>query len=422
MNPISLKFMIEKREGHGEDSNPLSLVKENFYAVGVFDGMGGSGATICKSKFGDNYTKAYVASRIILEAINNYIENVKDVRDINSDEIKIIARERLKQEKSNNPTKASGLRSKMVRDYPTTLAITTASKNEDGTYTVNSYWAGDSRNYLWTPEGFYQISKDDLDTESDPLENIRNDSALSNCICADREFDINNKKISDVKGKFVILSATDGCFNYFATPMHFNEVLVRGLKFSDSVKEWESLCKKEITIVTGDDVSLSLLAIGFKNFKDLKEAFAHSSIAKMEEIKNAQDEIKSLSKKIDDYKASLEILIQKSWDEYKISYMKFFNGAEEAVDEGSCPSRENASHENEPVKEETISEEGLNSESSESATETVTTIVEDNEAEVCTPPLKRLVLLLRNLMLLLLLQKQNQNCPRLKFWKRKKGL
>lgn len=177
--------------------------------------------------------------------------------------------------------------------------------------------------------------------------------------------------------------------------MHFNEVLVRGLKFSDSVKEWESLCKKEITIVTGDDVSLSLLAIGFKNFKDLKEAFAHSSIAKMEEIKNAQDEIKSLSKKIDDYKASLEILIQKSWDEYKISYMKFFNDVEEAVDEGSCPSRENASHENEPVKEETISEEGLNSESSESTTETVTTItapilkteksvVGDNEAEVCT--------------------------------------
>lgn len=197
--------MIEKREGHGEDSNPLSFVKENFYAVGVFDGMGGSGATICKSKFGDNHTKAYVASRIIFEAINNYIENVKDVRDINSDEIKIIVRERLEQEKSNNPTKVSGLRSKMVRDYPTTLAITIASKNEDGTHTVNSYWAGDSRNYLWTPEGLYQISKDDLDTESDPLENIRNDSALSNCICADREFDINNKKLVALKESLLYL-------------------------------------------------------------------------------------------------------------------------------------------------------------------------------------------------------------------------
>lgn len=220
MNSISLKFMIEKREGHGEDSPALSLIKKNFCAVGVFDGMGGSGAAICKSEFEGDHTKAYVASRIILEAINNYMKNAKDVRDINSDGIKSTAHGRLEQEKSKYPTKASGLRSKLVRDYPTTLAITTALQNGDGTHTVNSYWAGDSRNYLWTPEGFYQISKDDLDTELDPLENLRNDGALSNCICADREFIINNKSIT-VEGKFVILSATDGCFNYFATPMHF---------------------------------------------------------------------------------------------------------------------------------------------------------------------------------------------------------
>ena len=156
----------------------------------------------------------------------------------------------------------------MVRDYPTTLAITTALQNEDGTHTVNSYWAGDSRNYLWTSEGFYQISKDDLDTELDPLENLRNDGALSNCICADREFIINNKSIT-VEGKFVILSATDGCFNYFATPMHFNDVLVTGLKQSDNVEEWEGFCKSEITDVTGDDVSLSLIAVGFEDFNDL---------------------------------------------------------------------------------------------------------------------------------------------------------
>lgn len=310
MNSISLKFMIEKREGHGEDSPALSLIKENFCAVGVFDGMGGSGAAICKSEFGDEHTKAYVASRIILEAINNYMENAKDVRNINSDSIKSSAHGRLEQEKSNYPTKASGLRSKLVRDYPTTLAITTALQNEDGTHTVNSYWAGDSRNYLWTSEGFYQISKDDLDTELDPLENLRNDGALSNCICADREFIINNKSIT-VEGKFVILSATDGCFNYFATPMHFNDVLVTGLKQSDNVEEWEGFCKSEITDVTGDDVSLSLIAVGFEDFKDLKESLSNSSVVKIEEIKKVQDELKSLSKQIEDNKAALEILFKK---------------------------------------------------------------------------------------------------------------
>lgn len=361
MNSISLKFMIEKREGHGEDSPALSLIKENFCAVGVFDGMGGSGAAICKSEFGDEHTKAYVASRIILEAINNYMENAKDVRDINSDGIKSTAHGRLEQEKSNYPTKASGLRSKLVRDYPTTLAITTALQNEDGTHTVNSYWAGDSRNYLWTPKGFYQISKDDLDTELDPLENLRNDGALSNCICADREFIINNKSIP-VEGKFVILSATDGCFNYFATPMHFNDILVTGLKQSDSVEEWEDFCKSAITDVTGDDVSLSLIAVGFEDFKDLKESLSNSSVVKIEEIKKVQDELKSLSKQIEDNKAALENLIQEGWDEYKTSYMKYFNSeeireedtektTEEEIAESSTPTGEDGSRDDKSVED-----------------------------------------------------------------------
>lgn len=361
MNPIGLKFMIEKREGHGEDSAPLSIVKDNFCAVGVFDGMGGAGAAICKSEFGDEHTKAYVASRIILEAINNYMENAKDVRDINSDGIKSTAHGRLEQEKSNYPTKASGLRSKLVRDYPTTLAITTALQNEDGTHTVNSYWAGDSRNYLWTAEGFYQISKDDLDTELDPLENLRNDGALSNCICADRKFEINNKTIT-LEGKFVILSATDGCFNYFATPMHFNDVLVTGLKLSDNIEEWECFCKSEITDVTGDDVSLSLIAVGFEDFKDLKESLSNSSVVKIEEIKKVQDELKSLSKQIEDNKAALENLIQEGWDEYKTSYMKYFNSeeiceedtektTEEEIAESSTPTGEDCSRDDKSVED-----------------------------------------------------------------------
>lgn len=324
MSPISLKFMIEKREGHGEDSNPLSIVKNDFYAVGVFDGMGGSGAALCKSEYGDNLTKAYVASRIIQEAVNAYIDNAKSPSEITSDGIRFTARGRLEQEKSHFPTKASGLRSKLVRDYPTTLAITTANKNEDDTHTVNSYWAGDSRNYLWTLDGFYQISKDDLDTELDPLDNLRNDGALSNCICADRDFFINNKSIN-VAGKFIILSATDGCFNYFATPMHFHEVLLTGLKLSEDVSDWENFCKEEMSAVTGDDVSLSLLAIGFNDFNELKSSFAQSEVKCINEINNAQNNIKALSKDLEEAKTFLENLIQAEWKEYKTSYLKYLN-------------------------------------------------------------------------------------------------
>lgn len=116
MNTINLKFMIEKKDGHGEDSDPLFLVKGDFCAVGVFDGMGGSGAGKCKSDFGDGHTKAYVASRIIEESVYNYMNYAKSTSEICAERIKDTAKSRLEQEKHNFPLKVSGLRSKLVRE------------------------------------------------------------------------------------------------------------------------------------------------------------------------------------------------------------------------------------------------------------------------------------------------------------------
>ena len=326
MNHIDFKFMIEKREGHGEDSSPLFLIKDNYCAVGVFDGMGGSGATTCVSEYGNDHTKAYVASRIIKEAVFNYLNNANCYSDINSEGIWNTAKSRLEQEKSNYPTKVSGLRSKLVRDYPTTLAIVTCNLVDDGISTIDSYWAGDSRNYLWNSDGFYQISKDDLDVDNDPLENLRNDGALSNCICADRAFQINNKRIN-VKGPFIIISATDGCFGYFITPMHFHEVLLTGLKLSGDVSEWENFVKAEMCKVTGDDISLSLCAIGFEDFESLKTSFSNDTIVGFDEISSLQSEIAELEISIKEKKTQLENSIQAGWNNYKISYMKYIDQA-----------------------------------------------------------------------------------------------
>lgn len=349
MKTIKMGFMVPKREGYGEDSSPLYIEKENFYAVGVFDGMGGSGAATCKSDYGDNHTKAYVASRIIQEAMSNYIEKAERITVINPDELKKTVKERLEQEKSKYPTKSSGLRSKLVRDYPTTLAITTASQNEDGRYSINSYWAGDSRNYLWTADGFYQISKDDLDTELDPLENLRNDAALSNCICADKDFFIKNITI-DIPGKFVILSATDGCFNYFATPMHFHEILLTGLKLANDQNEWENFCKDSFSEVTGDDFSISLVGIGFDDFQDLKDSFSQSTVIGVEDIENLQKDIHNLASKIETRKKELEILIQSKWSEYKKSYMRYLH-AEKHSNGETTDNKENIHGSHLPLKE-----------------------------------------------------------------------
>lgn len=188
VDKIQIQFMVEKSIGKGEDSTPILFSTETSAITGVFDGMGGSGASVCMSDFGEGHTKAYVSSRIIREAIYNYLN---DQQDVNPDIIKKICRERLEIEKENYPSTKSMLRSKLVRDYPTTLTLASA-RESDNEILIDSYWAGDSRNYLWMQEGFYQISKDDLIDDNDPLENLSNDSALSNCVCADQDFLINH--------------------------------------------------------------------------------------------------------------------------------------------------------------------------------------------------------------------------------------
>lgn len=311
MKSISIKFMTEKREGHGEDSAPLFLFTDDFCAVGVFDGMGGSGAAMCKSDLGE-HTKAYVASRIVKDAVENYIRHKADesiTSTIDAEGIKQTAKSRLEQEKSCFPAKASGLRSRLVRDYPTTLALITSQITDEGSL-VNSYWAGDSRNFLWTQDGFFQISKDDLDSELDPLENLRNDAALSNCVCADRDFFINQKAIT-VQGKYILISATDGCFGYFLTPMHFHNVLLAGLKNSLDEDGWCLYVKDAFAKVTGDDVSLSLCAIGYESFDELKASFEKTEIPELIEINKIQDEISRISIDLEEKRTPWKVLYKK---------------------------------------------------------------------------------------------------------------
>ena len=70
---IQFKFMVEKSIGKGEDADPILFSTESSAITGVYDGMGGSGASLCTSEFEGQHTKAYVASRIIRDAIDDYI-------------------------------------------------------------------------------------------------------------------------------------------------------------------------------------------------------------------------------------------------------------------------------------------------------------------------------------------------------------
>lgn len=321
---ISLKIWTEKVEGHGEDAPPLLIVEGKACAVGVFDGMGGSGAALCESGFGDSYTKAYVASRIVASSMEAFLSNHLPTDDVSVEDMKDVVKRRLNEEQENFPPKnKSLLRSKLVRDYPTTLAIVTLQEQEN-TLQIDSYWAGDSRCYLWTNEGLFQISKDDLEEDNDPMVNLRNDAAISNCICGDRNFRINHKQINLKKQPIMIICATDGCFGYYPTPMHFEYILKKSLQEAKDESDWQKRVENRIQKVTGDDTSLALIGIGFDNFKQVK-SLAKKQIKGFDKIWEHESRIKRLKTLLEQEKAIYINSIESGWERYKKQYMMHIN-------------------------------------------------------------------------------------------------
>lgn len=322
-NIFRVEYMTEKKEGHGEDAPPLLIAKDDSWAVGVFDGMGGAGAGTCESALGEGHTKAYVASRIVEDVVRSYLTDNLGVNEITAESLKATISERLRTEQEQFPPKTKSLlRSKLVRDYPTTMALVTLIAEGDS-LKVDSYWAGDSHCYLWNIDGFFQISKDDLEEDNDPMENLHNDSPISNCICADRDFEIHRMSISLKKEPVIILCSTDGCFGYYQTPMHFEHVLKSCLEEVEDEKTWSAKIEQEISKVTGDDCSLSLIAWGFSSFSDLKKSMKSSSVTGFSKLLNLEMDIACAEQILTKAKEDYEKGVAEGWSNYKQNYMKY---------------------------------------------------------------------------------------------------
>lgn len=336
---LSISDMKEKKIGLGEDSDPIFLNQDSFVVVGVLDGMGGAGGAECDSDFGASHTKAYVASRIIKDAIEKglrQLTNLPDSSDLKNFLEELISN-RYEEERLNHPPKSKGgLRSSLIKEYPTTLAMVCISMDKDK-YIVDSLWAGDSRNYIWNINGLFQISVDDLKGGLDPLQNLYEDAPMSNCLQADAPIIINLKRIElPTRDKFIILSATDGCFGYYPSPMDFEKILFDCLKNADTLDEWKEKLNHAFEYVTADDFSFSIAAFGFNQFKELKKFLSHSpkgSLARYFQ-KRSDFECKvrkrnKLNEVIAEIETQLESEIKELWPTYKQTYLKYMHTNEE---------------------------------------------------------------------------------------------
>lgn len=320
MNKLSNIFNIidvygeEKKEGKGEDYFSYSYpenCQNNSTFIAVFDGCGGIGAHRYETGI-NTYTGAYLASRACayktLEYYNIngsfYFDN-RDSSYLKSEYKKVL--NEINDKFPNRGLKVKG--SLANKSFPTTASVISV-KYENRFLYSEFLWAGDSRGYILDEFGLKQITEDDLYGGEDALSNISNDARLSNVINSDTDFEIHSRFIKS-KRPSLFISATDGCFGYLPTPMHFEYVILNAICESKSINEFEERIRSFLRKIAGDDFTMGIIAAGFESFDSMRmyyirrEKYVYNKYIK--HLDNSHNEANKYE----------------LWEEYKKDYYKF---------------------------------------------------------------------------------------------------
>ncbi len=257
----------ERITGKGEDNYLLDRSEEGRVFLGVFDGCGGSGSR-CYQEFGGK-TGAYIASRVAALAAWKWLKENKSA-DRGSLEMQIKKALNTCNERVSSD---NVLRGNIIRDFPTTMSAMIIA--EDGSspkqLKMTLFNAGDSRCYGLFPEGLIQLTKDDL-KEQDALQSIYDSAPMENMLYASDGCSLSVRSLR-MESRGIIFAATDGCFDYFTSPMAFEKMLLKTLEKSGSISEWEAGITEAIEKVAGDDYTLVMMSVGYGSLQRIKASF-----------------------------------------------------------------------------------------------------------------------------------------------------
>jgi serine/threonine protein phosphatase PrpC len=274
---VAFSFNLPKIADQGEDADPVLHVRAGGpVIVGVFDGLGGSGSTRFEGIDGVR-SSAYYGARVVRDAADDFLRRIAAFPDVTPSAIAAVLGEHIDaalqsyQEKWKS-TGSSALRSSLFRRLPTTAAIAIARADE-ATTRITLLWAGDSRCYALTPTaGLQQLTADHLRTPQDALTNLTKDAPIANCISADAPARVDADEVT-ISKPLVLAAVTDGCFGYFKTPMHFEELLLDTMLAVTTPQGWSMALQERIAAVAGDDASLAVAVIGWRTHRAMRRDF-----------------------------------------------------------------------------------------------------------------------------------------------------
>lgn len=330
---VAFSFNLGKVAGQGEDADPILHQARDLGLVGVFDGMGGAGGTSYDTAEGAR-TGAYLASRATRTIVDQrmlellgataQMDGPTVASDLH-DSIEAALRTRL----AELHTPRSNLRSKLLRALPTTMAIAAVKgSGSSDPWECHLFWAGDSRIYLMDPaRGVAQLTTDDIKDHGDAMANLRQDSTISNAMSADTAFVVNHREVV-LSSPFVLVAATDGCFGYLPTPMHFEWLLLSTLRDATNADIWSESLQARISAVSGDDASMALLGIG-ADHQGFQSLFADRTALVAEQWVDPLDQLDAdvadLEQQLDELKQRQAGQTAELWAAYRPDYEHYLD-------------------------------------------------------------------------------------------------
>ncbi|MEN4475719.1 hypothetical protein [Mycolicibacterium cosmeticum] len=288
--------------------------------VGVFDGLGGAGAKRYDTVAGPQ-SGARIAAFECSSMYQRWVQDNGNAFDLSA--LGVRFRVGLSEVAGRYPMSDSLIKSKMIRDFPSTMAVSKLSAIEEGRAEITCGWAGDSRIYALSPaEGLTQISTDHIKNRVDAQQNLLLDAPLSNFLHAGGAFKVEWCRFTQTL-PLALIVATDGCFGYLPSPLHFEQIILDAVTNSKSLTECKEALSKSIENTTSDDASMVVVFCGWNNWVEVGQSFA-KRLTKIQRLsqsfRDADKAVATFTQLLEEATVHRVDELNDLWRSYRISY------------------------------------------------------------------------------------------------------